>query len=359
MKFGSLVTIVGAPSLHLLQTNNRKQPVAQCKGGSRGRRMPTRIENWVSGAGQVLNQVSEMLLPGSKRSSQQLEVAHFTRRFRNGFNQMKDRLEAPTVEKPFRSSNPTGSNRRQLERPFPFIIIGALIAVGLAVDLILIINAGGIPGVSIPGVSQTANAKVNKVATKVETVAEVVDDLAGEEEYIVEDVDKDEEYIVEDVDEVDDYEDYEYDLPSLPVSDFTEDDLVDDEEQVVEIALDESLLAADEEEQAQPGAEDLAAVLAEDASTTEEESELVAEDTPTTEVKEDATTEEESDVGASISTGPETRSKFVEEAGEEIGGEDTRHEEDSEEKEVRFHKYDLDKEEQANIFDSGEWFNAE
>merc|ERR1719328_797417 len=272
---------------------------------------------------------------------------------------MKDRLEAPTVEKPFRGSNPIGSNRRQLERPFPYIIIGALIAVGLAGDLILIINAGGIPGVSIPGVTQTANAKVNKVATKVETVAEVVDDLAGDEEYIVEDVDKDEEYIVEDVDEVDDYEDYEYDLPSLPVSDFTEDDLVDDEEQVVEIALDESLLAADEEEQAQPGAEDLAAVLAEDASTTEEESELVAEDTPTTEVKEDATTEEESDVGASISTGPETRSKFVEEAGEEIGGEDTRHEEDSEEKEVRFHKYDLDKEEQANIFDSGEWFNAE
>merc|ERR1719328_287953 len=259
MKFGSLVTIVGAPSLHLLQTNNRKQPVAQCKGGSRGRRMPTRIENWVSGAGQVLNQVSEMLLPGSKRSSQQLEVAHFTRRFRNGFNQMKDRLEAPTVEKPFRGSNPIGSNRRQLERPFPYIIIGALIAVGLAVDLILIINAGGIPGVSIPGATQTANAKVNKVATKVETVAEVVDDLAGDEE----------EYIIEDLDNDEDYEDYEYDLPSLPVMDFTEDDLVDDEEQVVEIAVDESLLANDEEEQAQPGTEDLAEAVAEDASTTE------------------------------------------------------------------------------------------
>merc|ERR1719328_476190 len=167
MKFGSLVTIVGAPSLHLLQTNNRKQPVAQCKGGSRGRRMPTRIENWVSGAGQVLNQVSEMLLPGSKRSSEQLEVAHFTRRFRKGFSQMKDRLEAPAVENPFRGSNPIGSNRRQLDRPFPYIIIGALIAVGLAVDLILIINAGG-----IPGVTQTANAKVNKVATKVETVTQ-------------------------------------------------------------------------------------------------------------------------------------------------------------------------------------------
>merc|ERR1719328_382464 len=353
MKFGSLVTIVGAPSLHLLQTNNRKQPVAQCKGGSRGRRMPTRIENWVSGAGQVLNQVSEMLLPGSKRSSEQLEVAHFTRRFRKGFNQMKDRLEAPTVEKPFRGSNPIGSNRRQLERPFPFIIIGALIAVGLALDLILIINAGGIPGVSIPGVTQTANAKVNEVATKVETVAEVVEDLAGdEEEYIVEDDD----------DDYDDYDDYEYDLPSLPVSDFTEDDLVDDEEHVVEIALDESLLAADEEEQAQPGAEDLAAVLAEDILTTEQESAVVAEDASTTEEEsevieeEDATTTEvESDVGAFTSTAPETRSKFVEEEGGdvggeeggEVGGEDTRHKEDSEEKEVRFHKYDLDKEEKA------------
>merc|ERR1719328_368464 len=347
MKFGSLVTIVGAPSLHLLQTNNRKQPVAQCKGGSRGRRMPTRIEKWVSGAGQVLNQVSEMLLPGSKRSSHQLEVAHFTRRFRKGFNQMKDRLEAPTVEKPFRGSNPIGSNRRQLERPFPFIIIGALIAVGLAVDLILIINAGGIPGVNIPGVTQTANAKVNKVATKVETVAEVVDDLAGdEEEYIVEDVDKDEEYIVEDIAASGDYED---DLPSLPVTDFTVDDLVDDEEQVVEIAVDESLLAADEEEQAQPGTEDLAEAVAEDASTTEGESEVIEEDATNTEV--------ESDVGASTSTAPETRSKVVEEEGGdvggevggkeggEVGGEAKRHEEDSEEKEVRFHKYDLDKEE--------------
>merc|ERR1719328_728112 len=363
MKFGSLVTIVGAPSLHLLQTNNRKQPVAQCKGGSRGSRMPTRIEKWLTGAGQVLNQVTGMLVPGSKRSSEQLEVADFTRRFRNGFNQMRDRLEAPAVKKPFRGSNPTGSNRRQLDRPFPFIIIGALIAVGLAVDLILIINAGGIPGVSIPGVTQTANAKVNKVASKVETVAKVVDGLAGdEEEYIVEDVDKDEEYIVEDVDEVDDYEDYEYDLPSLPVSDFTEDDLVDDEEQVVEIALDESLLAADEEEQAQPGAEDLAAVLAEDILTTEQESAVIEEDATTKEdesdviEEEDATTTEvESDVGAFTSTAPETRSKFVEEEGGdvggeeggEVGGEDTRHKEDSEEKEVRFHKYDLDKEEKA------------
>ena len=155
----------------------------------------------------MLNQVSGMLVPGGKRSSEQLEVAHFTRRFRKGFNQMKDRLEAP-AEKSFRGPNPTGSNRRQLDRPFPYIIIGAIVAVGLAVDLALIINAGGIPGVTIPGVTQTATSKVNKVATKVAAVVEVVDDLAGDEE----------EYIVED----EAPGDYEDDLPSLPVLDFTD-----------------------------------------------------------------------------------------------------------------------------------------
>ena len=173
--------------------------------------MPTRFENWVTGAGQVLTQLAGMLV--GRRSSEEVEVAHFTRRFRKGFTQMKDRLEAP-AEKSFRgsnptqtSSNPTGSNRRQLDRPFPYIIIGAIVAVGLAFDLALIINAGGIPGVTIPGVTQTAN--VNKVATKVAAVVEVVDDLAGDEE----------EYIVEDIEALDDYDD---DLPSLPVLDFTD-----------------------------------------------------------------------------------------------------------------------------------------
>ena len=204
----SLVTIVGRLDCKH-QTNNRKhrdQPVAQCKGGSQGSKMPTRIENWVKGAGQVLTQLSGFV--GSKRSSEQLEVAHFTSRFRKGFNQMKDQLEAP-AEKSFRGSKPTGSNRRQLDRPFPYIIIGAIVAVGLAFDLALIINAGGIPGVTIPGVTQTATSKVNKVATKVASVAAVVDDLAGDEE----------EYIVEDIDASGDYED---DVPSLPVLDFTD-----------------------------------------------------------------------------------------------------------------------------------------
>ena len=167
--------------------------------------MPTRIENYVTGVGQVLNQLAGM----GRRSSEQLELAYLTRRFRKGFNQMRDRMEAPVAEKSFRSENLSGSNRRQLNRPFPFIIIGALVAVGLAVDLALIINAGGIPGVTIPGVTQTATSKVNKVATKVASVAAVVDDLAGDEE----------EYIVEDIDASGDYED---DVPSLPVLDFTD-----------------------------------------------------------------------------------------------------------------------------------------
>ena len=206
MEYGSLV--VGRLDCKH-QTNNRKhrdQPVAQCKSDSQGRRMPTRIENWVTAAGKVLTQLSHMVV--GKRSSEQLEVAHFTRKFRKGFNQMKDRLEAP-AEKPVRGSNPTGSNRRQFDRPFPYIIIGAIVAVGLVFDLVLIINAGGIPGVSIPGVTQTATAKVNNVATKVAAVAEVVDDLAGDEE----------EYIVEDIEASGDYDD---DLPSLPVLDFTD-----------------------------------------------------------------------------------------------------------------------------------------
>ena len=198
------------------QTNNRSTCRWQCKGGSRGSKMPTRFENWVTGAGQVLTQLSGMLV--GRRSSEELEVAQFTRRFRKGFTQMKDRLEAP-AEKSFRGSNPTqtisnptGSNRRQLDRPFPYIIIGAIVAVGLAFDLALIINAGGIPGVTIPGVTipgVTQTANVNKVATKVAAVVEVVDDLAGDEE----------EYIVEDIEALDDYDD---DLPSLPVLDFTD-----------------------------------------------------------------------------------------------------------------------------------------
>ena len=161
--------------------------------------MPTRIENWVRGAGQVMTQLSGMGQRMGQRSSEQLELAQLTRKFRKGFNQMRDRMEAP-AEKSFRGSNLAGSNRRQASRPFPVYIIGAIVAVGLAFDLALIINDGWIPGVTLPGV---ATAKVNKVATKVAAVVEVVDDLAGDEE----------EYIVED----EGSGDYDDDLPSLPV----------------------------------------------------------------------------------------------------------------------------------------------
>ena len=269
--------------------------------------MPTRIENYVTGVGQVLNQLAGM----GRRSSEQLELAYLTRRFRNGFNQMRDRMEAPAT-KSFRSSNPTGGNRRQLNRPFPFIVIGALVAVGLAVDLALIINAGGIPGVlTLPGITQTATAKVNKVATKVAAVVEVVDDLAGDEE----------EYIIED----EASGDYGDDLPSLPVLNFSGSGEEPEK-------IDEPLLAADEEEETPPGTEKPAADLVEEAATTEEESEVVA----------------------STSTAPETTSKTVEEA----GGTDTR-QEDEEEKEPRFRKYYDDKEEGVDFLDAGEWFNAE
>ena len=270
--------------------------------------MPTRIENYVTGVGQVLNQLAGM----GRRSSEQLELAYLTRRFRKGFNQMRDRMEAPVAEKSFRSENLSGSNRRQLNRPFPFIIIGALVAVGLAVDLALIINAGGIPGVlTIPGITQTATAKVNKVATKVAAVVEVVDDLAGDEE----------EYIIED----EASGDYDDDLPSLPVLNFSG----SGEEPEM---LDEPLLAADEEEQTQPGTEKPVAAVVEEAATTEEEPEVVA----------------------STSTAPETTSKAV----EKVGGTDTL-QEDEEEKEPRFRKYYDDKEEGVDFLDAGEWFNAE
>ena len=281
--------------------------------------MPTRIENYVTGVGQVLTQLAGM----GKRSSEQLELAYLTRRFRNGFNQMRDRMEAP-AEKSFRSSNPSGDNRRQLNRPFPFIIIGALVAVGLAVDIGLIINAGGIPGVlTLPGITQTATTKVNKVATKVAAVVEVVDDLAGDEE----------EYIIED----EASGDYEDDLPSLPVLDFSESGEEPEK-------TDEPLLAADEgEEETPPGTEEPAAAVAEEATTEA----VVAEEATTT-------TEEEPEVVASTSTAPETTSKAV----EEVEGTDTR-QDDEEEKEARFHKYYDDKEEGVDFLDAGEWFNAE
>ena len=102
---------------------------------------------------------------------------------------MQDRLEAPPG-KISRISNlaPSDNRRQDSLLPLSILIVGAVaVAIGLAFDLALVINAGGIPGVFVlPTITETTDAtQVNSVVNK---VAAVVDDLAGdEEEYIVED----------------------------------------------------------------------------------------------------------------------------------------------------------------------------
>ena len=263
-------------------------------------------------AGQVLDQLSGM----GRRSSEQLELAQLTSKFRKGFNQMKDRLEVPAA-KSFR--DPTGSNRRQATRPFPWIAISAIIATGLAVDLALIVNAGGIPGVSfpgIPGITPITESKVNKVANKVVAVAEVIDDLAGDEE----------EYIVEDEASGDyggdDYTTGEDILPTLPVLGSTDEGSPFDRNTNFHFFYPETKV--DE------ASVDLAAVE-------EEKSVDLAEDTKATEEK----AEEEEP-----------------EASEEKEGTDTRSEDEEViEKEGRFHKFD--DEEKEEFLDAGQWFNVE
>ena len=267
-------------------------------------------------AGQVLDQLSGM----GRRSSEQLELGELTSKFRKGFNQMKDRLEVPAA-KSFREVNPTGSNRRQATRPFPWIAISAIIATGLAVDLALIVNAGGIPGVSfpgIPGITPITESKVNKVANKVVAVAEVIDDLAGDEE----------EYIVEDEASGDyggdDYTTGEDILPTLPVLGSTDEGSSFDrntnfhffypETKVDEASVEDDLAAVEEEKSVD---------LAEDTKATEEKAE-----------------EEEP------------------EASDEKEGTDTRSEDEEViEKEGRFHKFD--DEDKEEFLDAGQWFNVE
>ena len=115
---------------------------------------------------------------------------------------MQDRLEAPPG-KISRISNlaPSDNRRQESLLPLSILIVGAVaVAIGLAFDLALVINAGGIPGVFVlPTITKTTEAtQVNSVVNK---VAAVVDDLAGdEEEYIVEDQAEDfgDEYDIED-----------------------------------------------------------------------------------------------------------------------------------------------------------------
>jgi len=147
--------------------------------------MPAWIENLITGA---TSKVSRMM--GSWRSSpEQVEMNQLSSKFRRRFNQMQDRLEAPPG-KISRISNlaPSDNRRQDSLLPLSILIVGAVaVAIGLAFDLALVINAGGIPGVFVlPTITKTTDAtQVNSVVNK---VAAVVDDLAGdEEEYIVED----------------------------------------------------------------------------------------------------------------------------------------------------------------------------
>ena len=116
---------------------------------------------------------------------------------------MQDQLEAPPG-KISRISNlaPSDNRRQDSLLPLSILIVGAVaVAIGLAFDLALVINAGGIPGVFVlPTITKTTDdaTQVNSVVNK---VAAVVDDLAGdEEEYIVEDQAEDfpDEYEIED-----------------------------------------------------------------------------------------------------------------------------------------------------------------
>ena len=116
---------------------------------------------------------------------------------------MQDRLEAPPG-KISRISNlaPSDNRRQESLLPLSILIVGAVaVAIGLAFDLALVINAGGIPGVFVlPTITKTTDdaTQVNSVVNK---VAAVVDDLAGdEEEYIVEDQAEDfpDQYEIED-----------------------------------------------------------------------------------------------------------------------------------------------------------------
>merc|ERR1712156_808544 len=111
-------------------------------------------------------------------------------KFRRRFNQMQDLLEVPPG-KISRISNlaPSDNRRQDSLLPLSILIVGAVaVAIGLAFDLALVINAGGIPGVFVlPTITKTTD-DATQVKNVVNKVAAVVDDLAGdEEEYIVED----------------------------------------------------------------------------------------------------------------------------------------------------------------------------
>ena len=81
---------------------------------------------------------------------------------------MQDRLEAPPG-KISRISNlaPSDNRRQESLLPLSILIVGAVaVAIGLAFDLALVINAGGIPGVFNITNTPSVVKKVSAVATK-------------------------------------------------------------------------------------------------------------------------------------------------------------------------------------------------
>ena len=124
------------------------------------------IENLITGA-------TSLVMSSRRSSPEQVELNQVSDKFRRRFNQMQDRLEAPAPPgKTSRISNLAPSdNRRQQSLlpplPPPLLIMGAVIVgVVVAVDVALVINAGGIPGVFNFTNTPSLAKKVSAVATK-------------------------------------------------------------------------------------------------------------------------------------------------------------------------------------------------
>ena len=110
--------------------------------------MLTWIENLIAGATSLVFR----MMSRRESSPEQVELNQVSKKFRRRFNQMQDQLEALAPPgKISRISNLAPSdNRRQQSLlpplPPPILIMGAVIVgVVVAIDVALVINAGGIP----------------------------------------------------------------------------------------------------------------------------------------------------------------------------------------------------------------------
>lgn len=124
------------------------------------------IENLITGA-------TSRVMISRKSSPEQVELNHVSNKFRRRFNQMQDRLKAPAPPGEIsRISNLAPSDNRRQQSLLPslppsILIMGAVIVgVVVAVDLALVINAGGIPGVFNITNTPSVVKKVSAVATK-------------------------------------------------------------------------------------------------------------------------------------------------------------------------------------------------